>query len=586
MLKIKSTKLFHFTKIRSRFFAAMILLSIPAILLVGYISFNITKDTVTGMNEKSNRERLRTSSEIADLLFRNINNLHYSIVVNTAIREELRGENDSAIWPEEQHLRMSARLQRLISSSYSDTRYVKSICLLDLNFNTACSGRSDDMGKYESEEKIASIKASDWYLSVYSSKGKVVYYPKDIFGERNDAFSTIKLFRDSTDTSGEPIGILIVNVSTTIFDKIFGTGYYGSYMAIDANGGPTHKVYGSFSIGLEDKGGVDKVVEGLHHQGYLVNSLYNQSTDWTFLHLVRSKDLLKQSQNIRWITMAIAAGFAAIALALSYWISGTVTRPLLRLKKMMLDWTMGVKKFPESFDNDEVGVIGKTFRRVIYENDELNAKLIRSKLNEREAELRALQSQIKPHFLYNTLDSIYWMAILNDNDQVAQMAESLSESFKLSLNKGKETMLVYNELKHIEHYLRIQNIRFNNRFSYLQEVDETILGMEILKLLLQPLVENAIYHGLEPRVGEGIIRLTGVRDGQYLVFTVEDDGVGMEDISLMEQGYGVRNVKERLKLYYGESSSFHVWSRLGKGTRINLRFKPYIDPEKNRHAPK
>jgi two-component system sensor histidine kinase YesM len=279
--------------------------------------------------------------------------------------------------------------------------------------------------------------------------------------------------------------------------------------------------------------------------------------------------------------MAIAAGFAAIALAFSYFISGTITRPLLRLKKMMLDWTLGARKFPDSFDKDEVGVIGETFRRIIFENDELNAKLIRSELNEKEAELRALQSQIKPHFLYNTLDSIYWMAILNDNNQVAQMAESLSESFKLSLNKGKETILVFNELRHIEHYLRIQNIRFNNRFLYIQEVDETILGMEIMKLLLQPLVENAIYHGLEPRIGEGIITLTGVRDGQHLVFTVEDNGVGMDDLSRMEQGYGLRNVKDRLRLYYGECSSLNITSRPGEGTRVELSFKPYVVPEKN-----
>lgn len=561
----------------------MILLSIPSIILIGYISFNISKNALMDTNKKSNWDRLKTSSEMADLLLRNINSLHFSIVVNPSIREILKGTIDPTVRPEGQQLRLSTHFQRLISSSYSDTRYIQSICLMDQNFNATCSGRTDDMGIYEGKDKIPNITSADWYRDAYLNMGKVVYYPKDLFGETNDAFSTIKLFRDSTDTNGEPIGILIINVSKRIFDKIYGSSVdsLGSYMVLDETG-ETTTVYGNSSLIPNEKHGINDVLGSLQNQGYLVNSYHNQTTGWMFLYLAKTSELLKQSQNIRWATMAIAAGFTGIALALSFFISGTITRPLLLLKKMMLEWTMGGRIFPDSFGKDEVGVIGETFKRVAYENDELNAKLIQSKLNEREAELRALQSQIKPHFLYNTLDSMYWMAILNNNQQVAEMAESLSESFKLSLNKGKETIMVFSELKHIQHYLRIQNIRFHNRFLYIQEVDEEILGMEILKLLLQPLIENAIYHGLEPVVGGGTVRLTGVREGTYLVFRVEDNGVGMEDITRTEQGYGLHNVRERMRLYYGEDSLLDVWSIPGKGTSITLRFKPYVDPKKKR----
>lgn len=591
MLNIKLGQRFRMTKIRSRILAAMIVLSVPSIMLVGFISFNIARDTIVDMNKTSNIERLRTSSEIANLLFRNINNLHYSIVVNEAIRDELRVTgHDRQLQPDSQSVTMSTRLQRLISGSYADTRYVKSICLFDLQFQTYCSGRSDDAGIYEGVDKIGRITASDWYRNAYDNNGKVVYYPQDVFEEADDSFSTVKLFRDAGDTSGEPMGILIVNVSKSIFDKVFGVpGDYGSYMALAAKDGNTSAVFNQRDMDLTLTQAplardIQQTIGGLQEQGYLVNSLYNHTTGWTFVHAVQEKELLKQSQTIRWATTAIAAGIALIALLLSYLLSGTITRPLLRLKKMMLDWTMGTRQFPDSFAKDEVGVIGETFRRIAYENDELNAKLIQSKLKEREAELRALQSQIKPHFLYNTLDSMYWMAILQHNEQVAQMAESLSESFKLSLNKGKETILVYNELKHIEHYLRIQNIRYNGRFRYIEQVEESILGMEVLKLLLQPLVENAIYHGLEPKLGEGMIRLIGSREGGWLSFTVEDDGVGMDDMRRTEQGFGLSNVKERLKLYYGEDSSLEVWSRPGEGTRVVLRFQP-PPSKKTGHGP-
>ncbi|MBB6634611.1 sensor histidine kinase [Cohnella thailandensis] len=562
--------------IRNRFLVAMILWALPAILLLGYTSYNISKATVMDMNEKSNRDRLRTSSEIADLLFRNINGLHFSIVVNDAIRGDLiaKSEEDSFSRSENRQAGTSAILQRMISNSSADTKYVTSICLFDLRLRVACSGRSDDAGRYEGPDRDQSIRESDWYLDAYDSKGKVIYYPTDIFGDSESSFSTIKLFRDKSATDGEPIGILVINVSKTIFSKVFGNdGEYGSYMSLDERQGVTQAVFGDSGL-LPENGSLGRTISSLRKQGYLVGFYDNQTTGWTFLHLVRSSELLRQSRNIPWVTTAIAVAFAAVALAISYLISRTVTKPLLKLKKMMLDWTKGTRDFPVMFGNDEVGVIGETFKRIVRHNEELSARLIRSELKEREAELRALQSQIKPHFLYNTLDSIYWMAVLDDNDQIADMAESLSVSFKLSLNKGRDSIAVRDELLHIRHYIRIQNLRFENRFRYVEEVEDSMLDCEIMKLLLQPLVENAIFHGLEPKLGEGTIWLKGVREGEDLLLTVEDDGVGMESLSVTEHGYGLRNVKERLRLAYGERSMLEIWSQPGAGTRIAVRFQP------------
>ncbi len=576
----------RFKRIRSRFLAAMILLTLPSIMLLGYISFNVTKDTLTDMNKKTNLDHLRTSSEVADLLFRNISSFHFSIVVNEEIRQNLRlsGEADE-LQPETARL-TSNRLQNLISGSSADTRYVTSVCLFDLKLRTYCFGRSDDAGVYEGADKAKAIAATDWYNQAYENNGKVVYYAEDIFQETDKSFSTVKLFRDAGDSSGEPIGLLVVNVSKAIFDKVFGSGNAsGSFMVLSESGSGSAAVYNKTEAVVAAAGSTTETLAGLREDGYLVNPFRNQTTNWTFVHLVKAKELLRQTENIRWATTVIAAVFAVIALVLSYFLSGSITKPLLQLKKMMIDWTLGKRDVPARFAQDEVGVIGETFQRIAHENEELNAKLIHSELKEREAELRALQSQIKPHFLYNTLDSIYWMALLQNNNDVAQMAVSLSESFKLSLNKGKETILVYNELKHIQHYLTIQNIRFNNRFRYIEEVEESLKSIEMMKLLLQPLVENAIYHGLEPKVGAGTIRLTGSFDGPFIVFTVEDDGVGMADLEQTERGYGMRNVKERLALYYGPSSSLEVWSEAGMGTRITLRFHPNAEPKKNRHSP-
>lgn len=559
-------------RVRTRFLLAMILLSLPSLFLLGLISYNVARHTLVEISTQTNREQLRMSGEVADLLFKTINNLHLSIVMNDGIQDALRGSGAQG----GNHTTPGVTLQRLkkvLSSSSIDSKYISSVCLLDLDFRTYCEGRSDEAGIYEIPGKDTAIKASDWYSRAVTGKGKIVYYHSDVFGTSDDSFSTVKLFRDADDPGGRTIGLLIINISDGIFNKIFSTSRYGSYMALDIAQAKVQPVYGrSDADWASQPDSLPEAIQKLEHDGFLVNTHRNAVTGWTFIHMVESSELLKQSRSIGWATTLIATLIGIIALVSSYTISGTITRPLLRLKKMMVDWTLGQGKFPERFAPDEVGVIAETFRRVARERDELNERLLQSRLKEREAELRALQSQIKPHFLYNTLDSIYWMATLKHDATIAQMAVSLSESFKLSLNKGQERIPVYKELKHIEHYLNIQRIRFGERFTYIEEVDEAIKGMDMMKLMLQPLVENAIYHGLEPKVGEGTVRLTGILDEGYMLFTVEDNGVGMENLSCIQHGFGLRNVQERLDLTFGASSTFQVESKVGHGTRVTLRF--------------
>lgn len=570
---------FRFRKVRSRFFATMIILSLPPLFLLGYVSFDIAKNTLTDNNTKTNNDHLRTSSEVADLLFRNIVNLNRFIVLNDEIRDDLRQSEikNSRELSEMNTLTMN-RLQRVINSNSFDTRYVDSLCVFDLHFQTYCLGRSDDAGIYETANKSQAIMEAEWYQQAVKAQGRVVFFPYNVLGDKPDTFSTVKLFRDSENEEGKPIGLLVTNLSKAMFGSIFnGSEDNGQFMAIDSSMNPARIVFRSDS-GMDQpvaSGSMQEMVSQLKEQGYLISEFPNQTTQWTFLHMIREQQLLRQSNQIGTATALIAFLIALVALVISYIVSGSITRPLLQLKKMMVDWNKGAREFGGTFQEDEVGVIGETFRRIALENQELDARLFHTQLKAREAELRALQAQIKPHFLYNTLDSIYWMARLKKTEEAAAMALALSESFKLSLNKGRETIPVFLELEHIKHYMTIQNFRYNGRFRYEAEVEPAIMGYDMLKLILQPLVENAIYHGLEPKVGEGSIRIEGRKDGDFLQFAVEDDGVGMDDVSRTKQGYGLRNVRERLTLYYGPSSSFTISSELGGGTRIELRFKPF-----------
>ena len=203
-------------------------------------------------------------------------------------------------------------------------------------------------------------------------------------------------------------------------------------------------------------------------------------------------------------------------------------------------------------------------------NLELSEHLMAVKLNEREAELLLLQSQINPHFLYNTLDSLYYVAIMHGDDQMAEMVEALSDNFKLALNNGSKYIKVADSVKWMQGYMKLQNMRYNNRFELFVDIRREILQRETITFIFQPFIENAMYHGLEPKIGKGKISLRGWQEQNNMIFTIEDDGVGIDDMSRLENGYGVRNVIERIKLNYGEKYGVTFESSPGNGTKVTI----------------
>lgn len=574
-------QLFRQPRIRRRFFTAMILVSLPPLFVLGYFSFNIAKETLIQNHMETNRGYLKTSSEVADLLLRNIINMNRIILSNDELRKELlisgaSNGNDQAVID----VRTANKLQNIVVSNLFDTQYIESICIFDRNYRSVCYGRSEQAGRYGTDDTRKQIPLTEWYETAQAAKGKEIFFGYNVLEDAaGSSFSSVKVLRDPNELTGGQIGLLVINIKKTIFEQTLNESGKSGFLVLDtATSQPTvvydYRPEETEGIGLS--GNYDAMMDRLKQAGYIFSVYKNATSGWMFIHFVETKSLLRQSDRIGDITMLLAAFMAGIALLVSYFVSGTITKPLLQLKKMIVDWAKGSQPIDgnETFAADEVGVINQTFRRLAIVNQQLSESLLQSQLKEREAELRSLQAQIKPHFLYNTLDSIYFMALLEEKADIAQMALSLSESFKLSLNKGRELIPVFKEIQHIRHYMIIQNMRYDNRFHYEETIEEEIKSFEIMKLLLQPLVENAIYHGLEPKVGEGRIRLTGRKDGEFLVFTVEDDGVGMEDLTKTEQGYGMLNVKERLSLFYGPTSTFTIDSKVGEGTKVQLRF-PY-----------
>jgi len=213
----------------------------------------------------------------------------------------------------------------------------------------------------------------------------------------------------------------------------------------------------------------------------------------------------------------------------------------------------------------------------------------------RKSDLKALQAQINPHFLYNTLDSIIWMSEMKQDREVVRMTSALSKLFRISISKGWELIPIRDEIAHVESYLTIQGMRYRDKFGYRIAVDPSLYDKMTLKILLQPLVENAIYHGIKETDYKGLIEITGTGEGDAIVFEVRDNGRGMSPEKLAElrreievpplegrtsgtRGFGVRNVQERIQLYFGSGYGLSCASEAGRGTLFTVRL-PLSPPE-------
>ena len=230
--------------------------------------------------------------------------------------------------------------------------------------------------------------------------------------------------------------------------------------------------------------------------------------------------------------------------------------------------------------NDEIGKISRGVVDIVEQLKELINSVYISKIKQREAELMALEEQINPHFLYNTLDSIHWMAVKKKDYDVSDQIEALSDMFKHVLDRGQDTGTISAELDFIKNYIFIQKSKFGSRIDFITEVDRPLYNYEIPKLILQPLIENAFYHGFEAMIGKGEIFLKIVKEGGNIRISVIDNGVGTNEKKvrrMLEKEdedahkiHALKNIMDRIKIKYGEGYGLEFFSDEGKGTRVEV----------------
>ena len=424
---------------------------------------------------------------------------------------------------------------------------------------------------------VSEIEETDWYQKTLEHPGLnwfVNYQEKTLFSARKLAFSGAregvnilymdvdyqKLFTPYAETLISECGLYITDQDgKLVFEESRFSGKNQNY----------DLTYSEF-LEQRDRGSTD----------YIILCEQSNTTGWT-VWLYQPVGLAGEAMRPIGVMAGVTILICIFAAVLAYFItSGMVSSRIERLTHFMQEVQEGSMDMQmESDDRDEIGMLYRGFGSMMKRIRTLINEVYLSKITQKEAELKALQAQINPHFLYNTLSLINWKALAAGEEDISRMTLALSTFYRTALNRGRNVLQVETELSNTRAYLEIQSMLHDGDFDYEIEAQTEILQCESLNLILQPLVENAIHHGIEEKTdGRGKITVRGWKEDNCVWFMVEDNGVGMEQevadkiLTMESKGYGVRNVNERIRLCYGEKYAMKVESVVGKGTKMTIHF--------------
>lgn len=336
-------------------------------------------------------------------------------------------------------------------------------------------------------------------------------------------------------------------------------------------------------------GRYDENIQELDNNIYILTELIQDNIQYYIYYQTRAMESVTVSLNQQIQSFIIACGMLVLILVIvTVIVTWLITADILRPIKVLYDATQNVSKGDLNaranvHSNDEIEILANGFNSMAANMQSLVQKIKEDEQKMRRLDLRLLQEQINPHFLYNTLDTIVWLIECNKTEEAVNMVVTLSNFFRLVLSKGKEIISLREEEQHIRSYLDIQEVRYRDILEYDIQIDQDLYDYQILKLSLQPLVENALYHGIKYKRARGYIHISGEKTGETLRLTVSDDGAGMDENDLeqlrkeierpcreTEKGFGLANVNERIRMYFGADYGMKVDSEKGKGTVVEI----------------
>ena len=597
MMHIRKSIYAYFNKIKELKLKQKMILYFAAsasgiVILTGLLLYYITAARLMKGEEENTTQMISNACEDINELFLQTyqvcSAMNDNISMQKLIRRQFHSKKETYSWD------LEGSMELIVLSSYN--RDIFGVYVL-----------GDNGGRYKSNSSsflVSDPRNTDWYRITHAT-GKTQWFPphENSYVVSTPYTSYVSMSIPFIDkATGRTKGVILADIDSDklsavaarsvsgagdmflmdeknhIMNLTAGTGKWKDGEAVEAARQMVEE-----NLGEIPEYGVSHV---LKNKGQLVVYQTLNKTDWKIVGVIPKAAVARSAEYIKVLMILLLALAVAISMILSELVADSVTKPLYTLVKAMERVCAGnLDTSVQTGRKDEIGVLYDSFNHMTGEMKNLIGTIYREQEKLRREELKALQAQINPHFLYNTLDSIIWSLRMREVDESIEMLTALTDFFKISLSNGRDIITVEEEVKHISSYLSIQHRRYRERFDYDINVDPCLLNCRTPKLILQPVVENAIYHGIKPKEEKGYLYIHIFPQEDDIVMQVEDTGMGMSGdeqdrlnlelatISSDQQGtgYGVRNVNDKIKIVFGKEYGVSIRSAEGEGTVVTLR---------------
>lgn len=568
------------------------------LILVSSIAFFIlalgfTEHSVIKNSEEYTEQLIRQVNNDMDSYMNYMKDISSMVYSSRDIQKYLFQERLPENVREESCMRITDQFRTILNTR----KDIRNIAVLGDNGKSVINRGASTLNPY------ISLSEQEWYKAVKEEKEAIYITPshvQNMIYNQYDWVITLSRGIENQDTK-EVEGVFLIDMNYATIDSLCSSvslGKKGYIYVLDKKGEIIYHpqqqlLYSGLKTELieevlkrETEGNQGSFVSGTGRERKLYTAFASEDTGWIVVGVSYMSELLKEGQELKRIYMFLALFFLAVGLFLARLLSRTITRPIVSLDAAMREVEKGHFEsalMTEKGGQAEIRGLGESFHIMVQEIQSLMKQNVKEQKEKRKAEMRALQAQINPHFLYNTLDSIIWMAESGKyNEEVVRMTSALSRLFRQSIGNEEEFVPIKQEMGYIETYLTIQSMRYKDKLSFDIKLEEEVKKEKIVKLTLQPLVENAIYHGIKYIEGSGKITIRGYYKEKDVVIEIQDNGIGMTEEELQHifdkkiykpgiGGIGVYNVQNRLQLYYGTEYGLLYRSSKGAGTTVYVR---------------